>query len=446
VAVERERRRRERTTNPRLALRLVDFIPTVSPELASPHHLAPMLELFERIKRGESIRAVVSTPPQHGKSVSAFHALIWLMLSQPNKRHAYGTYAQQFARDQSYRARRIAEHAGLALSQESADRWATDKGGGVVWTGVGGPLTGHPVDGVLLLDDLIKNRQDAESALIRERTFDWLTSVALTRVHPGASVIAIATRWHSSDPNGRLLEHGWEPVVLPAINDAGEALWPEQRPLDWLEQQRAQIGEYDFASLYMCNPRPKGGAVFADAHYYDALPEGGYREAWGADWAYTASSRADYSVAIKGRLYGDTLYLTDMVRQQSEVPAFVSALRARGVTHVTSYMSGTEKAITQFLRGAGVTVKPLSTTADKFTRAQPVAAAWNAGKVLLPRARWVDELLPELLAFTGVSDAHDDTVDALAGLHAELALRPVINDDTPPSLSFKGSRHSGRRL
>lgn len=168
-----------------------------------------------------------------------------------------------------------------------------------------------------------------------------------------------------------------------------------------------------------------GGAVFADAHYYDELPLGGYREAWGADWAYTASSRADYSVALQGRVYGGTLYLTDMARQQTEVPAFVATLKARGVQAVTSYMSGTEKAIEQFLAREGINVNRLNATGDKFARAQPFAAAWNTGKILLPRnAPWLQPLLSEVLGFTGVQDKHDDIVDAGAALVAELMLTP----------------------
>lgn len=178
-----------------------------------------------------------------------------------------------------------------------------------------------------------------------------------------------------------------------------------------------------------------GGAVFSDAFYYDELPTTGYREAWGVDWAYTASSRADYSVALQGRVYDDTLYLTDMVRQQSEVPAFLAALKARNVTRVTSYMSGTEKAIEQFLGREGLQVNRLNATGDKFTRAQPSAAAWNTGRILLPRnAPWVQPLLSELLGFTGVGDAHDDIVDALASLFAELLLEPE-KKTTDPALA-----------
>lgn len=403
---------------------LLEFIPQVYPNFSEPAHLAPLAALLERSLK-EPVRAVVSTPPQHGKSRLVLAALVWLLLQDKTKRHAYITYAQQFARDQSYIARMAAEQAGLELAAENLDRWRTSDGGGLMFTGVGGPLTGAAVDGLMVVDDPVKNRQEAESQLYRERTYDWFTSAALTRVHPKASAIVIATRWHQEDLSGRLIAQGWDNINLPAIKEDGTALWEAERPLEWLQERRKDLGEYDWAALYMGEPRPKGGQVFQDAFYYDALPSTGYKEAWGADWAYSASTRADYSVAIQGRAYGDTLYITDMIRQQTEVPAFVASLKARGVNAATSYMSGTEKAIEQFLAREGIKVTRLSAAADKFTRAQPAAAAWNTGRVLLPRqAPWLQPLLLELLGFTGVGDKHDDIVDALASLHAALLLTP----------------------
>ena len=415
---------------------LLEFIPQVTPAFASPHHLKPFIDVLERSAKQE-VRAVVSTPPQHAKSQSTLHALVHRLLQSPTKRNAYVTYATQFARDQSYIARNIAERAGLGLEQESLDRWRTAEGGGLLFGGIGGPLTGSAVDGLMVVDDPIKSRAEAESALIRSRIYDWFTSVALTRVHPGASVIIIQTRWHPEDLAGRLIAQGWEEIRLPAISDEGLALWPEARPLEWLLEQKARVGEYDWAAMYQGQPRPKGGQVFTDAHYYDALPEGGYKEAWGADWAYTSKSYADHSVALQGRKYGDTLYITDMIRQQTEVPAFLASLKAKGVNRVTSYMSGTEKAIEQFLAREGVTVKRLPATGDKFTRAQPFAAGWNTGRVLLPRGKpLLEPLLAELLSFTGLGDPHDDIVDAGAGLWAELMLEPEKKPSEPMSFSF----------
>ncbi len=137
-------------------------------------------------------------------------------------------------------------------------------------------------------------------------------------------------------------------------------------------------------------------------------PTGPYRHGVGGDFAYTSSTKADYSVAIEGRAYGEDLYLTDMLRAQVEVPEWLALLRARGMRTLTAYMGGTEKAIEQMARREGVNVIKLPALKDKFTRAQPVAAAWNTGRVFVPRnAVWVDDLLSELLEFSGEGDKHE---------------------------------------
>src|SRR5690606_15333819 len=173
-------------------------------------------------------------------------------------------------------------------------------------------------------------------------------------------------------------------------------------------------------------PVPRGGAVFKAPATYDVLPEGAYREAVGFDAAYTAKSHADYSVALTGRLIGDTIYLTGMIRQQAEAGQSLDMLTARGVKRVTWFRSGTEKGLEAFMQRAGVQVDAVTATGDKFARATPAAAAWNAGKIAVPseaapqHGAWVAPLLDEVTTFTGLGDPHDDIVDALAALHHAL--------------------------
>lgn len=378
--------------------------------------------MFERIAAGETVKALVSTPPQHGKSLTCLHALSWLLARDPSKRHAYATYAQQFSRDQSLIAARYAAEHGLALERGTQDRWTTPQGGGVVWTSRGGPLTGHPVDGLLLIDDLLKDREEANSQLIREKAMGWLSSVAFTRMHPGASVVIVATRWHLDDPTGRLLQRdGWEYVKLPAITDAGEALWPERRPLEWLERQRANLLPSDWSALYMCEPVVDGSRVFKQSTYYDQLPDRPYREAAGFDAAYTAKTSSDATVTLQGRLVDGRIYITHMLHDRAEPMHYIPMMKAAGVRRVTWYRSGTERGLEELLKREGISVDALPATTDKLSRAIPAATAWNRGEILLPRdAPWVPKLESELSAFTGQGDAHDDIVDALAALHHAL--------------------------
>ena len=168
-----------------------------------------------------------------------------------------------------------------------------------------------------------------------------------------------------------------------------------------------------------------GGLVFRDAWYYDTLPTDPYREAVGIDFAYTAKSHADYSVAVRGRAVGENLYVTNVHRAQVEMPAFAAHLRTHAGIRMLARIGGTEKGIIQFLtRDHNLRIDTIPASTDKHAFAQPLAAAWNVGRVLLPRdAPWVPALLDEVLSFTGVNDPHDDQVDALGALHHALFTR-----------------------
>lgn len=394
--------------------------------------------MFQRIRAGEQVRVLISTPPQHGKTETALHGLVWLLLNDPTKRHAYATYAQEFTNDNSQLASRIAEqYPALNLVRHTLRRWVTAEGGGVTWTSRGGPLTGRPVDGVLLLDDLLKDRAEASSITIRKKAMEWLSSTAFSRLHPGASVVLIATRWHLDDPTGQLLERGgWEYIELPAIKADGTPLWPEERPLEWLMEQKGTLIPADWSALYMCKPISDGNRVFTGINYYDVLPEGPYREGHGFDAAYTEKKSADYTVTLSGRMYGEDLYLTNMFRAQMDPERYVPMLPRLGVRRVEWIRSGTEKGLEAYLRSEGIRVNAIDASTDKLNRAIPVAVAWNNGRVWVPRnATWAAELESEISSFTGIGDKHDDIVDALAALYLSLLRKKPMSSTQRRGLS-----------
>ena len=338
-------------------------------------------------------------------------------------RSAFVTYSQEKSDEESRKARWIAEAAGLDTDGRLR-HWGVGKGS-VAWTSIGGPLTGKPIDDLLIIDDPIKDRREAESATMRKHVVDWFNSVAVTRMHPGASRIIVQTRWHPDDLYGTLAKRdGYEVINLPAINDQGQALWPEHRPLEFLESHRAEIGAYDWASLYQGAPRPRGGAVFGEPTWCDAAPTQMYRAAHGVDLAYTAKTYADHSVCLtmlrveRGNGDGADYYVVDVVRKQVDAPSFTLTLKAQRTKwpgRMIWHCSGTEKGAGQFVKKHVPQLELKQAKGDKFQRAQPVAAAWNAGRVhVLSGQPWSDVLVAEVCGFTGVNDTEDDQVDALS--------------------------------
>jgi predicted phage terminase large subunit-like protein len=313
--------------------------------------------------------------------------------------------------------------------------------GGIRFTsaGAGQSLRGikdrHQRPSLIVIDDL-ENDENVRTGDQRVKLADWFTKSLLNLPGPtGAQVLVIGTVLH---PDGLLpgllapeRASVWTQRRLQAIDESGAALWPAAWPIEKLEAKRAEIGPLAFASEFMNDPVRRGASVFQDAWYYDTLPPDPFREAVGIDFAYTAKSHADYSVAVRGRAVGDNIYITDLYRRQVEMPAFAAHLKSMSGIRMLARIGGTEKGIVDFLRRDGIRIETVPASTDKHAFAQPLAASWNTGKVLLPRAApWVPALLDEVLSFTGVNDAHDDMVDALGALHHALFNKQRPNDPT----------------
>jgi predicted phage terminase large subunit-like protein len=404
-------------------LPLMEYIPALTPRFRAPLHLAPFIELLERTER-EPVHAVVSVPPRHMKTESVKHALARRLRKSPHSRIAYVTYAATAAQKKSREIRQLFERAGGRIVESAntlADWRTTDTGtddGGVWATSVGGPITGEGFD-LIIVDDAVKSRAMAESGVEREKQIDWYRDTLSTREEPGASMIVIGARWTPGDLAGHLLTDGWEHVNLPAINERGEALCPDRYPVAALERIKETLGAYGWASLYMGQPFTRGGRVFGDTNFYDALPLG-LKIKIGIDLAYSSKTHADRSVAVVLGESGGLFYVLDVLRVQVEAPEFIRQLkllqRQYAGASLSGYFGGTEKGVLDVMRTLGLDVQVRFAVQDKFTRCQPVAAAWNARRVLLPRqAPWLDAFVSELVAFTGVRDSHDDQIDALAG-------------------------------
>lgn len=420
---------------------LVDFVPQVSPTYAAPHHLAPLIAELERAER-EPVRCLVSVPPRHAKTETFLHAIAWWLRRDPSIMCGYASYATNIALSKSNLAREYTKRAGVDLdrSQSAKAEWKTAAGGGLLATGVGGPLTGFGVHR-LIIDDPHKNRREAESATLRSHISEWATSTAFTRLEPGGSVFVVHTRWHPDDLIGRLGKNDgvpWKVINLQAIDDHGVALWPDRWPVGDLEKRRAEVGEYDWASLYQGEPRPRGGAVFGDVRLYRTDDHSGHsalpllpkrlRVTIGVDFAYTAKTSSDSSVAVAlGRDMDakvPTFYVLEVLRRQVAPESFARDLGAMSVRHngapIHAYISGTEIGNVRLMKSvANVTIHTRPALADKFVRAQPYAASWNAGRVLLPASGGpqIDKFASVHAGFTGLNDAEDDDVDAGAAAH-----------------------------
>jgi predicted phage terminase large subunit-like protein len=450
--------------------------------------VSPALDLIdEKLRRlfdEHEINAIgIFMPPQEGKSQRASRRLPeWLLDHDPSLRIAIVSYEQDTALRWGRDIKRdIQQTPDLSISiradSSAAGRWETPEGGGVYCVGVGGPLTGRPVD-VLIIDDPVKDRAAAESPTIRESTWDWWESVALPRLAPGCKVIIIQTRWHEDDLSGRLMARPsslrWEWLTIPAIagiddplgRAPGEELQSvrKREPGHFLSLQ-ATMSPYTFSGIYQQSPVAPEGNFFRRASFRYWRPAdpwpGDFRERISLDgqlvtladcWTFatvdTAASTkttADFTVISIWCVTPDG-HLILLDRTRNRVPdhdhfKLADPLLRRwhpGVMYVEqSFLSST---LIQDAPAAGYPVAPLIADTDKVTRAIPAAGRIHAGRVWFPavtagcpcgncvHGKWLDEWCDELALFP--KGTHDDQVDTMS-----YAARVVSHEWTPSTQS-----------
>jgi predicted phage terminase large subunit-like protein len=430
-------------------LPLLDFVPSVTPKYTSPVHLEAAIPYLEACFESPQF-FTLSAPPRHGKSETLFHFMAKYIAMFPDRNVAYASYSAKFAERKSMQVRDICRRAGVGLDKSSASRgtWRTEAGGYFFARGPGGDLTGEGIH-LLVCDDPYRSRAEAESATIRDNIYDWWTSVAMTRLEPGASVVCSHTRWHMDDLTGRLTEEqGWPNISVPAIQypypdqDEGpenqpRALWPERYTLEDLARRRKTVGEYDWASMFMCQPRPRGGALFGATNTYTDEEFEDIKivkYVIGIDLAYTSKTYSDFSVAVVLGIDDiGNAYVVEVRRRQCAAKDFAADLKALRLKYrspqIIWFTGGQERAIAEFFRNScGVPVKDIPAKEDKFVRAQAAATAWNTGRIFVPgdHKPWLDAFISEILSFTGVGDTHDDQVDALAAAFVPLANKKIV--------------------
>jgi len=385
------------------------------------------------VERGEIKRIVLQAPPRHGKSMlTSEYFPAWYLGRNPDKYIITATYGQELADDFGRKVRnqlRSGEHRAsfpacvLAEDSQSASRFGTEQGGAYFALGVGAPATGRGAH-LLVVDDPIKGREEADSETMRRRLKDWYASVAYTRLMPGGSVIIMATRWHEDDLIGWVLsEHAhenWTVLNLPAIDEDGSALWPEHYPLEVLEQIRRTVGSREWEALYMQRPAPDAGDYFRREWFRRYETEPKHLRIYGAsDYAVT-SGDGDYTEhGVFGLDPDGNLYILDWWYGQTSSDIWIETQldmidRWRPMAWVGE--SGPiRRSIEPFLtrrsreRRSLARFEWLPSVHDKPTRARTFQAMASSGMIYLPKTAWADRLLSQLLVFpVGVSD---DAVD-----------------------------------
>lgn len=412
------------------------WLPQVTPEYTWDWaHLAYIQSYLAKVTSGEIRKLMIFCPPRHGKSeCTTIRYPVYRMERDPSTRVIIGCYNTDLANKFSRDSRRIARARGLCgpgLKNTEAE-WEIAGLGGLRTAAVGAAPTGRGAD-LIVIDDPVRSREDAESENYREKTWDWFTNDMATRLEPGGAIILILTRWHEDDLAGRILssEDGanWTVCSLPAEAEeddplgrsVGEALCPDRYDLEALAEIRGLMG-IDYYALYQQRPVADEGGLYKRAWFtYEKAPQTTRGEllfdyiiqAWD-----TASSRlGDWSACVTAGVKDNKVYVLDVLRERMETPDLKRAVEDQAaaweprVILIEDASSGI--AIQQMLRRETrlpiVAVPPHK--GGKLSHARANAPYFEGGRVIFCPGAYLPALERELLAFP--AGANDDQVDAV---------------------------------
>lgn len=436
----------------------------------------PALDLIDdelvRLLNTPDGRLILSMPPQEGKSSRVGEIFpVWALKRNPDLRVVVASYGMALARrnGRAIRTRILGNRPllGLSLRDDVAAQheWQLSGHlGGVYAAGIGSALTGRPAD-LMVIDDPIKDRTEANSPTYRQNVWDWWTDVASTRLAPGAPVVLILTRWHEDDLAGRLLKapdgHLWRVVNIPAQADhdptKGETDPLGREPGEFLQSARGRTpeqweaikiraGSSTWNALYQGRPSPGEGGIFKRAWWreYDRPRWVEHRDGsrWAAnpdevvqswDMAFKNTDSSDFVVGQVWGRWGLEVFLLDQVCERL---SFVETLKAVR-TMTARWPQATAKYVEDKANGTAVinalsrTVPgliPVEPDGSKEARASAVSPFVEAGAVHLPApelAPWVGGFVDEHAAFPNGS--HDDQVDATSQALNRLLLNPILS-------------------
>lgn len=473
-----------------------DFVEVLFPHFKFAPFQIEIMEALDKLEKGTltgpdgtpRYKLMLNMPVRHGKSflVSTCFPLYY-MCRDPRRKILASSYGAELATTLGKDVRNLAMEPvlkqifpdfELAKDSQAANDWRTTQSGKYYACGVDGSTSGRPAN-LLIWDDLLKNKEEANSPTKRNKAWSHYTSALVKRLEPEvnnrpAIEIGVMTRWHPDDPCGRIIdsedykEGDWEHIVFPAITrketevkvardmlplddprhistaelrklppsqrDVFEmkdvALWPERFPMPYLLKQK-RLDPADFAALFQQEPFIKGGNLIKGTWWQTYNDESRPREflatILACDTAFKTGTMNDYSVIMwMGITHSGDMYILDVVRDRYQYPDLKRKLilehakrRGHGLRGLYIEDAASGQSIIQDLRReSGISVLARKVTKDKVSRLSAVSDLIEGGRVFIPEsAPWLDDFLNECQAFPSVK--HDDQVDAMTlGLDA----------------------------
>lgn len=437
---------------------LLAFTASTKPDYEISWHHRLTCKYLNRFVSGEIKRLMIFEPPRHGKSELTSRRLPAFIFGRNPRASVIGTsYSADLASRMNRDVQRIIDSdayreifpltrlSGENVRSVSQGSWLRNSdifeivgyGGTYRSAGVGGGITGMGGD-FLLIDDPIKNQEEADSKVYRDKLYEWYTTTLYTRLEKEGGILVTLTRWHEDDLAGRLLELAkrdktadqWTVLELPAIRDdkknpedprkIGEALWPSKYSIERLSAMRSSIGSYFWNALYQQRPTSPKGSIIQKAWMtkrYANLPDRIDEMVLSLDCSFKDTDGTDFVAMQVWARRGADRFLVDRVKLRLDIVGTIRELLKLSARYPKAFVKLVEDkangpAVIALLKGklpGLIAVEPMG---SKEARARAVAPEWEAGNVYLPEsAPWLEEFITEVSGFP--KTANDDEVDAM---------------------------------
>ncbi len=432
-----------------------------------------------KVSEGILKRVIVTMPPRKGKSERVSKKFpAWHVGKNPNDEIIISSYSLDLSRDFSVIARdTFKKHGGttfeteLSQSKQAGESWGVEgHRGGVNAAGVGGAITGKGAK-IAIIDDPVKNAEEANSEVMREKVWQWYETTLLTRLTPDGRIVVVMTRWHEDDLVGRLLKkeaqeikegthvgERWTLINMPEYaeegdllgREIGEPIWPEFGfTKEVMEKKRQEVGGYTWNALYQQRPSAAGGTIFKRQHFKYFREEtvgnatyflvGDKRYLKRDCWVFQTVDTANSEKTINDYFVVSTWYVTpkndllwfDAFRTHITGPDQKPLMKEQNNRYKPRFQAIEDKTfgtnLIQECTREGMTIQPIKVDKDKVTRSLVIAARYEVGMVYhredMPNLTDIED---ELLSFP--RGKNDDAVDT-ASMAGEIVHGMVYNGD-----------------
>ena len=412
-----------------------------------------LMQFYQDYKAGKRPKLIIEAPPQHGKSVQVIEFISWLAGHDPKAKTIYTSFSERLGIRANLRLQRIFDSpkykqvfttrlntsnvvaiSGQYLRNREILEYV-DNEGYFRNTTIRGSITGESLD-IGIIDDPLKGREEAQSATIREKTWDWLTDDFLTRFSDDGALLIIGTRWHIDDPIGRLRDLHKDIQVLSykAIAEEdeknrskGEALFPSHKSIEFLLERKKLMSSLSWESLYQSNPIINTGTLFkqSDFKYYkeseifiylgeETIRKSDLRIYQTIDPAGTVSQTADDFACVTFAIHANNIIVLDTFNEQALTTTHDDIMTSLRNKWNPIYQAVEKKIfglnIIQNAASRGIPIMPLTADGNKIYRAEPLQVQFKNGLVWFKNG--FSTLEKQLLEFP--NGKHDDLVDCLA--------------------------------